>query len=821
MKEVFNVMKRLVAVGGVISFVAGASGQTLTVLKTFNPHINDAGQHSEGTLALGPDGTLYGVTTDGGAGAAGVVFRVQTNGTAFSVIKNFPFVDVANGTNTDGATPEAGLVLSDGTLYGTTSAGGSGGSGTVFSLSTNGSHFTVLKSFSALNANTNRDGAYPMAALIVSNGVLYGTTAYGGAVGQGTVFRINTNGTAFANIHDFTNSDGLGPSGRLLLSGNTLYGTAQYGGDGAYGTVFSLNTDGTAFTLLHSFSGFGTDGAGPMAGLVLSGGQLFGTTDRGDSGDGADDGTIFRVDINGNNFTNLYSFTYDVGFGLDTELTISGSTLYGTTGNGAGGSPFGAIFKINTDGSGYESVVNFDYFHGWGPNGGMVLSGGVLYGVTGLGGAGNSGLGNGVVYSVHTDGTSLTAPVVFGEFTGAADPATGLTLSGNVLFGTTENGGTARQGTLFKIGTNGSGYAQVHEFTFPDNHGVNPDGTDPRGALVLSGGVLYGSTRYGGTNGGGTIFKMESDGTGFTNLSSRTGAIVPLVSSGTTLYGTTPQSGAYGFGSVFKINTDGTGFTNFYTFNGTDGKYPISGLTLSGNVLYGTTPNGGAGSGNIFQMNTDGTHFTNIYSFTGGGDGANPGGVLVLNNGVFYGSTVRGGTNAQGTVFKINTDRTGFAVLHTFTGADGTVAGDLLLSGNTLYGTAAAGGSFNAGCIFKLDTSGNNFAVLNNFTGGADGAQPTATLVLQNGTLYGTTESGGVSGHGTVFSLTLSSAITPIPLNISLAGSHAAVLTWINPAFALQAAPLVTGTYTNVPGASSPYTNVITGPMQFFRLQAN
>jgi uncharacterized repeat protein (TIGR03803 family) len=241
---------------------------------------------------------------------------------------------------------------------------------------------------------------------------------------------------------------------------------------------------------------------------------------------------------------------------------------------------------------------------------------------------------------------------------------------------------------------------------------------------------------------------------------------------------------------------------------------------VSGNVLYGTTCYGGSGSGNIFQVNTDGTHFTNIYSFTGGTDGANPSSVLVLTNGVLYGTTVWGGSSNAGTVFKINTDRTGFAVLHTFTGTDGSVARDLLLSSNILYGTAAGGGSSNAGCIFKLDTSGNNFTVLYNFTGGSDGATPTESLVLLNNTLYGTTEAGGLSGNGTVFSLALPSGLAPIPLNITNI-NRVVVLSWSDPTFLLQASTLVTGVYTNEPGATSPYTNTFKETTKFFRLRAN
>jgi uncharacterized repeat protein (TIGR03803 family) len=804
-----KLMKRLCVVTAILSLGAGAGAQTFTVLKTFNFRINVTGQHSVGTLAQGADGTLYGVTSDGGAGGAGVVFRLQTNGAAFTVIKSFPLVNVVTGTNVDGATPEAGLVLAGGTLYGTTSAGGSGGSGTVFSLGTNGDNFTVLKNFSALTDYTNSDGADPEAALIVSNGVLYGTTQYGGAGGCGSIFRVNTNGTGFTNIYTFTgNSDGANPVARLLLSGGTLYGTTLYGGDSGYGTVFSLSTNGTDFAMLHNFSGSeGQEGANPCAGLVMSGGQLFGTTQYGDSGDESHNGTVFRLDINGDNFTTLHSFVDSEGFYPDAELVLSGTTLYGVNGN-----PSGTVFQINTDGSGFGTVVAFDGIHGLGPDGGLVWSGGVLYGVTGMGGTGNSGLGNGVVYRVATDGRGLAALEVFSDFSGGSAPATGLVWSGNMLFGTTEYGGTGNQGTLFEIGTNGSGYAQAHEFSFPDNFGNNPDGTDPRAAMVLSAGMFYGTTRYGGTNGSGVVFRMNSDGTGFTNICFG-GSLAALAVSGTNLYGVN--------NGIFRLSTNGSGRSTLYTFTGAEGNTPLAGLTVSGNVLYGTTYYGGSGNGNIFQVNNDGTHFTNIYSFTGGSDGAHPASVLVLTNGVLYGTSVSGGgpSNA-GTVFKINTDRTGFGVLHSFTGSDGAVPRDLLLSGNILYGTAAGGGSSNAGCLFKLDTSGNNFTALYSFTGGADGAKPTASLVLLNDMLYGTTEEGGLSGQGTVFSLGLSSVVTPIPLSIR-GISNAVVLEWGDPAFSLQMASLVTGTYSNVPGASSPYTNAISGPAEFFRLRAN
>jgi uncharacterized repeat protein (TIGR03803 family) len=116
---------------------------------------------------------------------------------------------------------------------------------------------------------------------------------------------------------------------------------------------------------------------------------------------------------------------------------------------------------------------------------------------------------------------------------------------------------------------------------------------------------------------------------------------------------------------------------------------------------------------------------------------------------------------------------------------------------------------------FKLNSGGTGFTVLKWFTNSLDGAYPRAGLTLSGSTLYGTTSEGGHLGLGTVFKLDLS-----IPLAIQPSGS-AVVLSWTDPAFTLQAAPAPAGTFSNIPGAISPYTNAISSPQQFFRLSGN
>jgi uncharacterized repeat protein (TIGR03803 family) len=448
-----------------------------------------------------------------------------------------------------------------------------------------------------------------------------------------------------------------------------------------------------------------------------------------------------------------------------------------------------------------------------------------------------------------------------GYFTnnGGANPYAGLVLSSNAFYGTAYLGGSGGNGTIFKIYTDGTGFTNLHDFSTPI-FGTNYDGVKSLANLVLSSNVLYGTTFGGGLGGNGTIFKINTDGTGFTNLYSFSansgspyytngdGASISsdLTFASNTLYGTAEIGGSANNGTIFKINADGSSFTNLHNFtaiinatNG-DGANPQTGLAQSGNALYGTTQNGGTGGdGVIFKINTDGTSFTNLYSFSAlsnntNNDGSGPVADLALTGSILYGTTQSGGTGGVGTIFRINTDGTGFTNLYSFsaiinnTNNDGANPTALLeLSGNILYGTTQLGGVGGAGTLFKINNDGTGFTNLYSFTKtlynanilsntNSDGANSTAFLLLSNNSLYGLASEGGTEGSGTLFALSL-----PRPnLNIQFING-AVILSWINPGFSLQIAPTVTGVYTNVIGANSPYTNTITSSQRFFRLLAN
>jgi probable HAF family extracellular repeat protein/uncharacterized repeat protein (TIGR03803 family) len=380
------------------------------------------------------------------------------------------------------------------------------------------------------------DGAYPQAGLILSGNTLYGTTGFGGSSGYGTVFSVNTDGTDFTNLHSFTfDSDGAYTQAGLILSGNTLYGTAVFGGSLGWGTVFSVQTNGTDFTNLHNFTD-GTDGGHPLAGLILSGNTLYGTTDNGGSfGDGTvggsyGDGTVFSVQTNGTDFTNLHSFTalaYNAGLNVYT----------------------------NSDGAN--------------PQAGLILSGNTLYGTASVGGSS----GWGTVFSVNTNGTDFTTLYSFTNGADGGFPLAGLILSGNTLYGTTEDNNISGYGTVFSIQTNGTDFTNLHSFTaLAYNAGLNvytnSDGANPWSGLILSGNTLYGTAGEGGSSGAGTVFSVNTNGTDFTILFSFTrgsdGASplegAGLILSGNTLYGTTDNGGSSDYGTVFALS-----FTNWMT----------------------------------------------------------------------------------------------------------------------------------------------------------------------------------------------------------------------------------------------------------------
>ncbi|MCS7337738.1 MAG: hypothetical protein NZ739_05800 [Verrucomicrobiae bacterium] len=161
----------------VASAVLCAEAQTHTIIKHFGILTNMTGLNPRGELVQGPDGTLYGTAGPEGA-MGGTLFKLRTDGSGFTVLKWFT-------NRLEGAEPNGGLALANGVLYGTTYSGGASNLEMLFKLNTDGSGFCVLKHF------TGTDGANPNTELALCGGELYGTTSRGGIWDLGTVFRLN------------------------------------------------------------------------------------------------------------------------------------------------------------------------------------------------------------------------------------------------------------------------------------------------------------------------------------------------------------------------------------------------------------------------------------------------------------------------------------------------------------------------------------------------------------------------------------------------------------------------------------------------------
>ena len=713
----------------------------------------------------------FGTTPSGGAYGHGTIFALAN-------------------LNDQNLTPNQ-LVVSDGVIYGTTSGSTADGQGTVFKVNIDGSGFKTLHVFRGY------DGANPHAGLVVSGGVLYGTTSAGGLLNannpsdSGVVFSINTDGTGFTNLYTFTGgTDGGDPEAGLVLSGDTLYGTTANGGPNGLngsGVVFSVKTDGTGFSTIHSFEANGAnDGAFPLAGLVMWNGYLYGTTSqRGPNGNG----TVFAIDTtHGNAFIPVHAFSY-YGDGANPEggLVVVNGVLYGTTFTGGDNNGDGVVFSINTLDQNQFSVLHyFDETDGQFPEAGLFFSNGVLYGTTAISDSGN---GNGEVFSVNADGTG--GFTILKDFTDTSDGEglmAGLVLSGNVLYGTASQGGTASFGTIFSIDTaNENTFAVLKNFpptsvpdisTIHSFSGVGGDGAEPDAQLAISGStfygisnVLYGTTSDGGANGYGTIFSINSDGSDYHVLHSFTASDANpetrLLISGSTLYGATKTT-------VFKINTDGSGYT--ILSSSLVGASELV-LSLSGTTLYGTIAIGGAhGVGMVFSLNTDGSSGVGDLHDFNVSDGENPIGGLdfSVNSfyldqtvGTLYGTTEGGGANGKGTVFSVNTDGSGFRTLYNFSTAEGypepgmiaiTLPGGLeSVNPVVLYGTTAGDGISDFGTIFSisLDASGNPSPnTVYRFSSSAVSG-PNGKLALVDDSsdpvLLGTTSGGGAHGKGTIF----------------------------------------------------------------------
>lgn len=348
----------------------------------------------------------------------------------------------------------------------------------------------------------------------------------------------------------------------------------------------------------------------------------------------------------------------------------------------------------------------------------------------------------------------IIQPICSFNGTNGSLPQAPLTLGPDgLLYGTTAEGGSASEGTVFQVSTSGT-LTKLVDFT-------GPNGAYPEAALTLGlDGNFYGLTSAGGTSNLGTVFRMTTGGA-LTTIYDFTGAGGDhpegglLLEPDGELIGTTANGGLNDGGEIFAIPSHG-GFETAPSFDGLNGlnpQYPMV-LGQDGNI-YGTTASGGtASNGVVFQYGSNG--LVALINFNGA-NGSNPSSALTMvADGTFFGVTAEGGTSNAGVVFHATTNGTliSESPLQTI-GAEDPFDGGLIQGPDgSLYSTTTFGGVGNMGTLYRM-TPGGTLTLLENFNG-TNGANPSSGLTYgPDGNLYGLTSSGGSFNKGVVYRVVL------------------------------------------------------------------
>ncbi len=448
-------------------------------------HLNGTtdGGYPRGDLIRAKDGSLYGMTPDGGASYNGTIFKMNNSGTSFSVVKPMS-------ASTFGGQPQGSLVqASDGSFYGTAYSLSGGYYGSVFKLTTGGS-MSILKKFTR-----ETDGSSLSGSLILGpDGLLYGMAFLGGKYNMGTIFRLTTSGASFSVLAHFNGAaEGNVPQEGLTIGKDSAYfGVTQYGGASGHGALYKVC--GGVTTVVKSFN-YNVDGGYPQGGLLRAkDGSLYGMTGTGGINGG---GTIFKLSTSGS-FSVLRHLSAATDGGSPQGTLIQGTDgyLYGTTYSGGPGYG-GTAFKLKTDGSGFTVLRAFvQATDGNSTQAGLVQAkDGNYYGITGY---------NSRFFRITAAGQYSVVKTL--DYTTQGHNPYGNLIVGTdgALYGTMNDGGTYNGGTIFKITTDGT-VTVLRQLT------KATDGANPKGSLVQgSDGAFYGTTSTGGTNGVGTIFRITT-----------------------------------------------------------------------------------------------------------------------------------------------------------------------------------------------------------------------------------------------------------------------------------------------------------------------
>ena len=693
---------------------------------------------------------LWGMTTHGGGDSTGTIFHINGDGSGMANIHDFG--------SPKGNTPYGDLLLaSNGMLYGMTSNGGAYNAGVIFSFDTSTNTMTALHHF-----NPNK-GGYPFGALIQdTNGILYGMTNSGGLNNLGVIFSFDYNTNIYTDLWDLKPFEGEYPYGSLLKANNgLLYGLTSNGGNDSVGTLFSYNINLDTLIVLKSFdtiaNAAGTGGQPHSSLIQANDGKLYGVA-RNNGAHGW--GTIFNWDIGANTFTKIYDFTgIDGLYPYGSLIQGSDNLLYGMTQGFLSNPQDGSIYSINPVNFTFLSRYSFYVLHIGNPFGSLhQASNGTMYGMTfhGVEGTGDT---SGVIFNFYPSIDSVSVLHQFNSSTGNYTQGS-LIYANNKYYGMTSQGGAFNSGTIFKFDTLGNIYNDLYDF-YGGNDGNSPYGTlVPAGNGLLYGMTEFGGKNGKGTifsvnpsnNNYASLYSFD----GIAHGSYPTGSF--LLANDGNLYGTTQFGGANNAGTVFIFSISGDSVHVCDKFDSVGGVPSSAMIQGADGYLYGVTSGHGIGDfGQLYRYDLALGSLHTILYFNTTAIGYPWGSLVQASNGKLYGMTCKGSSSNVGSLFSYDLTTSTSAIIHTFNlSVGGNPFGNLIQANDgNLYGLSQFGGDQGHGSLFRLNPSNDSIKVMHSFhyQFPKEGNYPLGSLIQsRNGKLYGMTCFGaGSDSSGIIF----------------------------------------------------------------------
>lgn len=483
---------------------------------------------------------------------------------------------------------------------------------------------------------------------------------------------------------------------------------------------------------------------------------ILGTTSEG----GSAFGTIFKKDLNYQNFKTSHSFGGISGSNpiYTTLVEANNSLLYGLTSKG-GKYDQGVLFSYNPQTKDYNTLIHFNKLDiGAEPRGSLIkTSDGNLWGMCNVGGKNNVG----TIFVFNPTTNALTKKHDLISLNGSA-PFGNLCQFNQKLYGMTYQGGASNLGVLFSYNIQNDSFTKIIDF-----NGTN--GQNPFGSLILANNnKLYGCTYQGGSFGQGIIFEFNPQNDSFSKKKDFNPSITGSNPYGNLLqaqngnfYGITFLGGANNIGSIFEYNLQNDTLKGIYSFSSllATGQNPYGNLVeLSNGKFLGTTIQGGSNNGGtLFEWNNNLKTFQVLYNFSNALNGRNPQGSLIKHsNGNFYGLTNKGGKTNFGVLFEwdtLNKTMTKRIDLNILPNGGFPLSNLSEFSLNyELYGTSSNGGVNNSGAIYQINLEQQKFKKLHDFNPNTDGANPQSKMIeSSNHKFYGVALNGGSQNSGTLF----------------------------------------------------------------------